>query len=307
MTILLTKKSLLDSLIKFIYKNNLETRGRRMEEIIRIQPYMERKDKEFEPYLEFLKNAVLIFEPDFQYFETFLLEDREDKPYESLIIKTKYGTEKQGFEVIISEVYEQKANNIVVDCVIVRAYGLSNDTELEIRSIREYEEPFYLELKIAGNLEESQEITKKFKDKFEGAQLSKERLKKELLILNTSLKRSAWYAVEMRAKSILEDFQDEPHALFALAIARVAQGDLETREEILLHISKLKPDKPDELYNIGRIHKKREEYVEAITTLRKSIKVESVEEPVLKIVSQVQAALSEVNDALKIYEKASKT
>ena len=175
------------------------------------------------------------------------------------------------------------------------------------RSIREYNEPFYLELKVVGNLEESQEITKKFKDKFEGAQLSKERLKKELLILNTSLKRSAWYAVEMRAKSILEDFPDEPHALFALVIARVAQGDLETREEILQHISKLKPDKPDELYNIGRIHKKREEYVEAITTLRKSIKVESVEEPVLKIVSQVQAALSEVNDALKIYEKASKT
>lgn len=278
-----------------------------MEDIIRIQPYLERKDKEFKPYLEFLKNAVLSFEPDFHFLETFLLEDREDKPYESLIIKTKYGTEKQGFEVIISEIYEQKANNIVVDCVIVRAYGLSNNSELEIRSIREYDEPFYLELKVVGNPKESQEIINKFKDKFERAHISKERLKKELLILNTSLKRSAWYAVEMRAKSILEDFPNEPHALFALAIARVAQGDLTTREEILQHISKMKPDKPDELYNIGLIHKKREEYVEAITSLRESIKVESVEEPVLKIVSQVQAALSEVDDALKTYEKASKT
>ncbi len=83
-----------------------------MEDIIRIQPYLERKDKEFKPYLEFLKNAVLSFEPDFHFLETFLLEDREDKPYESLIIKTKYGTEKQCFEVIISEIYEQKANNI---------------------------------------------------------------------------------------------------------------------------------------------------------------------------------------------------
>lgn len=278
-----------------------------MEELIRIQPYLERKDKEFEPYLEFLKNAVLILESDFYFLETFLLEDREDKPYESLIIKTKYGTEKQGFEIIISEVYEQVANNIIVDCAIVRAYGLSNDNELEIRSIREYDEPFYLELKVVGNLEESQEIMKKFRDKFERANISKERLKKELLILNTSLKRSAWYAVEMRAKSILIDFPNEPHALFALAIARVAQGDLTTQEEILLHISKLKPDKPDKLYNIGMIHKKREAYVEAITSLRESLKAESVEEPVLKIVSQVQAALSEVDDALKTYEKASKT
>ena len=55
------------------------------------------------------------------------------------------------------------------------------------------------------------------------------------------------------------------------------------------------------------IHKKREAYLEAIITLRASIKAESVEEPVLKIVSQVQAALTEVNDALKTYEKASKT
>ena len=87
----------------------------------------------------------------------------------------------------------------------------------------------------------------------------------------------------MRAKSILKDFPEELHALLALAIARVAQGDLETREEILLHISKLKPDKPDKLYNIGLIHKKREEYVKAITTLRESIKVESVEESVRKM------------------------
>jgi len=277
-----------------------------MEDIIRIQPYLERKDKEFKPYLEFLKNAVLIFEPDFHFLETFLLEDREDKPYESLIVKTKYGTEKQGFEIIISEVYEQVANDIVVDCVIVRAYGLSNDKELEIRSIREYDEPLYLELKVVGNPEESQKITKKFKDKFERAHISKERLKKELLILSTSLKRSAWYAIEMRAKSILRDYPNEPHALFALAIARVAQGDLTSREEILQHISKMKPDKPDKLYNIGMFHKKREEYVDAITSLRESIKVESVEEPVLKIVSQVQAALTEVNDALISYEKASK-
>jgi len=278
-----------------------------MEEVIRIQPYLKRKDKEFEPYLEFLKEVILSFEPNFQFFETFLLEEREDKPYESLIVKTKYGTEKQGFEIIISEVYEQVANNIVVECVIVRAYGLRNNNELEIRSIREHDEPFYLELKVVGNPEESQKIITKFKDKFERAHISKERLKKELLILKASLKRSAWYAAEMRAKSILKDFPNEPHALLALAIARVAQGYLETREEIIQHISKLKPDKPDELYNIGIIHKKRNEYVEAITSLRESIKVESVEESVRKIVSQVQAALSEVDDALKIYEKASKT
>jgi len=278
-----------------------------MEQIARIQPYHERKDKEFKPYLDFLKNVVSILETDFQFFETFLEEDREDKPYESLITKTKFGTEKQGFEVILSEVYEQVANNIVVDCVIVRAYGLSNNSELEIRSIREYDEPFYLEIKVVSNPEKSQEIIKKFNEKFEKLHISKERLKKELLILNASLKRSAWYSVEMRAKSILEDFPNEPHALFALAIARVAQGDLETREEILQHIYKLKPDNPDELYNIGMIHKKREEYVEAITTLRGSIKVESETDPVHKIVKQVQAALSEVNDALITYEKASKT
>ncbi|NHJ32029.1 MAG: outer membrane protein assembly factor BamD [Asgard group archaeon] len=277
-----------------------------MEEITRIQPFIERKDKEFEPYLQFLKDVVLILEPNFQFFETFLEEDREDKPYESLIVKTKYGTKEQGFEVIHSQVYEQIANNIAVDCVIVRAYGLKND-KLEIRSVREQDDLEYIELSVVSTPEITNEITKKFNQKFKSAHLTKERLKKELLILNTSLKRKAWYAVEMRAKSILKDFPDEPHALFALAIARVAQGDMESKNEIIEHIYKLKPDKPDELYNIGMIHKQREEYEEALATLQKSIKVESESDPVQRIVSQVQAALSEVNDALDTYEKAIKT
>ena len=108
--------------------------------ITRIQPYLERKDREFKPFLEFLKTIVVKLDPDFQIFETFLEEDVEDKPYESRISKTKYGTKEQGFQVIKSEVYEQVANNIVVDGVIVRAYGLPDDFELEIRSFREYDE-----------------------------------------------------------------------------------------------------------------------------------------------------------------------
>ncbi|MBK5114027.1 MAG: hypothetical protein KGD59_13595 [Candidatus Heimdallarchaeota archaeon] len=277
-----------------------------MAEIIRIQPYLERKDREFKPYLDFLKNIVSDLETDFQFYETFLEEDIEDKPYESRISKTKYGTATHGFEVIKSEVYEQVANNIVVDCVIVRAYGLSSDYELEIRSIREYEEPYYLEIKVVSPTEIKQKIIAKFLQKFEGASLSKENLKKELLILNTSLRRRAWYAVEMRAKNILKNFPNEPHALLALAIAQVAQGNSESKEEILQHIYKLKPEKPDELFDVGKMHKKIEEYEEAFSTLRESIKVESDADPVQKIVTQVQTALSEVEDALKTYEKAIK-
>jgi hypothetical protein len=287
-------------------KITLEVRGSHMAEIVRIQPYLERKDREFKSYLEFLKNVVLELEPDFQFYETFLEEDIEDKPYESRISKTKYGIPTQGFEVIKSEVYEQVANNIVVDCVIVRAYGLSSDYELEIRSIREYDEPYYIELKVVGPPEKSLKIIEKFSEKFERAQISQERLKKELLILSTSLKRSAWYAVEMRAQNILKSFPNEPHALFALAIAQVAQGNMESKEEILHHIQKLKPDKPDEFFDIGSIHKKREEYEVAFNVLREFIKVESDTDPVLKVVTQVQAALAEVNEALKTYEKAVK-
>ena len=135
MKILTTKLTYLDTLIKFNGKKYFDTWGRLMEIISRIQPYLNRKDKEFEPYLEFLKKIVSKIDPEFRIFETFLEEDREDKPYESSITKTKYGTKEQGFEVIKSEVYEQVANNIVVDCGILysRSSMIRSDSQLFIQ------------------------------------------------------------------------------------------------------------------------------------------------------------------------------
>ncbi|MBN1330006.1 MAG: tetratricopeptide repeat protein [Candidatus Heimdallarchaeota archaeon] len=278
-----------------------------MEKIVTIQPFYNRIDKEIEPYLDFLEQMAPKLDPSFNFERKILDEKKMDKPYELQQIIIKYGNSNQGFEIIQEEEYEQIAYGICVDRVIISTYGLSENKKLEIVSAREWSNPPFLELRLKGKSVVIDEIVKRFHELFEIQVKSQENLKRELMILKISIKRSAWYPVEVRAKNILKDFPKEPFALFAYAIARAAQGDLEAGEEILQRVLKIHPNDIDSLYNLGVIYTKKEKFDEALKVLNEAINLEPQNHPVYWMLGQVNEALGNIDDALEAYDNALKT
>ncbi|MHA1213387.1 MAG: tetratricopeptide repeat protein, partial [Candidatus Heimdallarchaeota archaeon] len=106
---------------------------------------------------------------------------------------------------------------------------------------------------------------------------------------------------------ILKEFPDEPFALFALAIARAAQGDLDSGEAILQQVLLMHPEYPDADYNLGVIYLKKEEYTDAIHALKKALNLEPKNHPVYWMLGQVYESLGEIPEALDAYHEAVQT
>ena len=274
-----------------------------MEKIVRIQPYAYRKDKEYLPQLDFLKEVIDIIDSNFKFSETLIDEFKDDKPYAYSTLIRKFGSDEKGFEVIQEEVYEQVDNSISIDRVVVRAYGLEFGLGLEIESIRNQEELLFIELRVSGLDDVVANVESEFYKHFEGTPISQERLRRELLILNTSLKRHAWYAVEMRAKEILKSFPGQPQAQFAYSIARAAQGDFEVGQELVKQVSQLKPRSEGTKSDLQEIQKKKEEYELALIELQQIVPPEATNHPAHWMIDQAQKVLSEVTEALLTIEK----
>jgi tetratricopeptide (TPR) repeat protein len=275
-----------------------------MEKISRIEPYYHRKDREFEPYLEFIIRVLKEMDENFEFKNKEFSEERIDKPYVSMKYITKYGTESSGIEVIKEEMYEQVAYGIAVDKVTVKPYGLSIDLKLEIESTRRISDLPYLEIRLFGPESLTNNIIKKFNIQFQQQPIDAEKLKRELLILNTMMNRKVWYTVETRAKAILEDFPNQLDALFALAIARVALGDLDKGEQFLSKVLEYQPTHCDALYNLSVIYKEKEEYQKAMELLQKSLQISPKSHAELWQLGQVKEEMGQITDAIQAYQAA---
>lgn len=157
---------------------------------------------------------------------------------------------------------------------------------MEIESIRNQDEQPFLEFRVVGSEDAVKTVVSQFYKQFESSPILQEKLRKELLILNTSLKRRAWYAVEMRAKSILKNFPGQPQALFVFSIARAAQGDLDVGQELVKQVSQLKPDQEGIAHDLSDIQRKKEEYELALTELQQIIQPEPDNHPAHWMISQ---------------------
>ena len=80
-----------------------------------------------------------------------------------------------------------------------------------------------MELRVSGPDLAVQKICEEFNKQFKNELLSQEKLKRVLLILNTTIKRKAWYAAEILAKAILKDYPNEPNAMNAISIIQNTQ------------------------------------------------------------------------------------
>lgn len=232
-------------------------------------------------------------------------EDKIDKPYVSLKIIKRIGTENQGMEIITEEIYEQVAYGIVVDRVIVRPYGFFDNLKIEIESTHQRSNPPFLELRITSSDDIAEKIAEQFRVHFKQQPIEEEKLHRELILLETMIKRKAWYIVETRAKSILEHYPNQIQALFAYAIAWAARNDLDTRENLLLKVLQQQSYHNAALYNFGVIYKQKEEYQKALEVLRKAISINPNNHSVFWILGQVKENLGDIKEALNAYQQAS--
>ncbi|NHJ84054.1 MAG: hypothetical protein FK734_01245 [Asgard group archaeon] len=259
----------------------------------RIEPFHEWKKREYYNLIQFIINNSNIIDSNFNFQDNLLLEDRIDIPYVSLTHIYRYGTVDMGIEVQVIEEYQQINNIVKYDRVLVSPFGLSNNLEFTLDSGKELEESPYLELRIkceefTSSLET---IVKNFYNRFQIQPLSKEKLTRELMILNTTIKRGAWSAVELRAQSILQEFPNEPHALLALAIARAAKGDLEASKKGLETVYLFNPDENN---NEQKVYSKqiRENYLEALKELQQLINIENENINVRSIIDEIKQSLN---------------
>jgi hypothetical protein len=275
-----------------------------MEKVERIQPFYHRNDREFKPYLQFLEKIVTDLDPNFNFIYKIISEDRIDNPYVSLKLIKRIGTKNQGMEIILEEIYEQVAQNIAVDRVIVRPYGLRDDLKIEIESTHKKIDAPYLEIRIGSPSHIENKIIEQFRYQFRQKPINDEKLNRELIMLKTMLKRKAWYIVEARARKILEDYPDQIQALFAYAVARAAQNDLDTGEDLLLKVLQQQPDHKDALFNLGVIYKQKKEYQKALEVLRKSISINPQNQSVLWVLGQIKEDIGDIKEALNTYQNA---
>ncbi|MGC9779798.1 MAG: hypothetical protein HZR80_11195 [Candidatus Heimdallarchaeota archaeon] len=71
-----------------------------MEKIVRIQPYPQRKDRDYQPIIDFLKKVIVLIDSEFHFSDILVNEFKDDKPYEYHTIIKKFGTKESGIEVI---------------------------------------------------------------------------------------------------------------------------------------------------------------------------------------------------------------
>ncbi|NHK30705.1 MAG: tetratricopeptide repeat protein [Asgard group archaeon] len=276
-----------------------------MEKIERIQPFFFRKDREYEPFIQFLEKIITDLDPNFIFINKLIFEDRIDTPYVSLKIIKRIGSNNQGMEITIEEIYKQVDYGIIIDRVFIRPYGLRDDLKIEIESTRQETDPPYIEIRIIGPNDIIDKIIEQFRFQFKRKPIEEEKLNRELIMLKTMIKRKAWYIVETRAKNILEKHPNQIQALFAYAIARAAQSDLDTGEDLLLKVLQQQPDHNDALFNLGVIYKQKRENQKALEVLRKSILINPQNHSALCILGQINEEIGDIKEALNAYQHAS--
>lgn len=242
----------------------------KIERIERIDPYRYRKDGEYQPYYEFLKESLELL--DIKIPDAKIEEQKKDIAYDSLTTITKFGTQEYGLEIYRRIEYKQVAQEIAADIVRISSYGI-DEGSFNIRSIRENINQF-LELTIKSQNEKIKAIITKFYETFQQKHIDDEDLKNEILILKTLLKRKSWSIVELRAKENLERHKNNLFLKFSYALSLAAQEELAKSEEILEEIINEKLDFTLASYNLALIKIKQGKKEIALDLLLKILKKE---------------------------------
>ncbi|NDJ52498.1 MAG: tetratricopeptide repeat protein [Chloroflexi bacterium] len=264
-------------------------------------------DGEADPLLQFARSVAPLLDVDFTASEDQLDESVIEDPGRKRTLRRRYGDESRGFRVVLEQELEEGAEASTADKVLVTAYGLPPDISLEIERSRDYFEPRFVELRASGPDETIlQQIKAQFEASFkpEERSLTVEELTQAIASIRAAIRAGRWPAVEIRARQVLDSDPAEAEALFALGVARAAQGDLEVGAIYLKETLEADPEHYDALYNLGLIHINQGLPELAIDFLQRSLQIEPENHPVYYQLGKANEDAGRLDEALAAYQES---
>lgn len=191
--------------------------------IKRFQPYQGR-DGDYQSLLNFAKPAAQILSPGFDPPKALLAQEDTEGKQALMRFYKRWGNAQQGFESTHTVELEPKADGAAVDRVELRAIGLPDGCRLEIECAREWYDPRFIELRVAGPQVAAVQVLADFEATFGSTRLDPANARMALVSAQVSLNVGATAAALMKAEMVLDIESENVEALLIKAKAQQTLG-----------------------------------------------------------------------------------
>jgi len=251
--------------------------------------------------LRFAGAAALRLDPTFDPPGTEVSRQQASEPYSFEETRRRLGTGERGFEVLSrSDLIDGPATR-TASTTEVSAYGLPGGCALRLRH-----QDWELTLDVDGEDAAVEAVLDGFASEFErplnAAQL--ESLGHRAL---GALRGQDWARAIDDARAVVRQRPDDAAALLALGIALGASGDLAGAQRAMVATLERQPREHDAWYNLGNVHRTREEHLRAAACYRTVIAIDADNHPAHYQLGGVLEAAGRRDEAKDAYREAVRT
>lgn len=271
---------------------------------MKIQPY-NAADGEYLTLVEFAVEAAKLLDTSYSPNNIWSERETESVPYEHDTVRFHYGEEPKTIRVFYKIGYEPKYLGHAEDDVVVTCNGLPEGMNLELRILRYYHNPRFIEINVKGTDITVEKILEGFEKWFNVEHILEENeIRQTLQTARAALAVHAWRAAELHVQQVLKH---EPHnavAMMYLGIARATQGYEPEGENLLLASLTLDPRNVDAYYNLGLIVLDQGRCLLACDAFRKGLSIEPANHPLHYQLGRALERLGNLSEALNSYQLA---
>ncbi|TFG27025.1 tetratricopeptide repeat protein [Candidatus Thorarchaeota archaeon] len=276
------------------------------EQTLKIQPYHS-SDGEYVTLVEFAIEAARVLDQTYNPKTEWSERVNECVPYEYEISRFSFGEEPQIIRIIHKMGYEPKYGGHAEDDVFIVCEGLPEDMKLELRVLRFYYDPRFIEIHVKGPDKEVENVLQGFDEHFNVEHIPDENeIRRTLQTARAALVVHAWRAAELNAQYILKHEPYNAIATMYLGIARAAQGFEPEGENLLLASLTLNPRNVDAYYNLGLIVLDQGRCIFASDVFKKGLSLDPENHPLHYHLGKTLERLGKLGEALESYQMAVK-
>ncbi|MBN2229235.1 MAG: tetratricopeptide repeat protein [Candidatus Thorarchaeota archaeon] len=277
-----------------------------IEQIERIQPFST-SDGEYVILVEFAIRGGQLLDPSFRPTDNWSERVTECVPYEYDTVSFYYGEKPRIVEIKYRKGFEPKAYGNTEDEVIVTCQGLPDGMKLELRVLRFYQDPRYIEIRVAGLDEIVHMILEGFERRFSREHVPQDReMEYALRNARAAVQVHAWRAAELNAHQVLKHEPYHAEATMYLGIAKAAQGYEPEGENLLLASLTLNPRNVNAYYSLGLIVLNQGRCILASDAFRKGLSIEPANHSLYYQLGRALERLGNMKEALEAYQQALK-
>jgi tetratricopeptide (TPR) repeat protein len=252
--------------------------------------------------LQLARQAAALLDPAFDPPREEFSRQHGEAPYDYDETRRRVGAAEQGLEVVDrSELQDRGPATVTVSTVTVRAYGLPKGCALELT--RSGDE---LAVTVEGPEQEARQVVQEVRRELDRP-LGKDGLDRFASVAVGALGRQDWPRAADAAQAVLRERPDDVAALFAMSVARGAQGDLVAAHRGLLTVLERDGQNHDAWYNLGNVHRERGELERAAACYRATLEVSPGNHPAFFQLARVLEAAGRRDEALGAYHETVRT